>query len=75
MAEFTDRDKIWNNAMMQDEVHPSRYEEVFGISKHEARETLLAMYRVGILERSVDSNGIITYSTNVDHPLAGVPHA
>ncbi len=68
MAHFTDRDKIWNNALMQDSVTPSHYADVFGVSEQMATETLDTMHRLGLLERYHDEDGDVTYSSKVAHP-------
>lgn len=68
MASFTDRDKIWNNALMQDAVTPSHYTEVFGVSEEKAAETLDTMDSLGLLERTHVGDGTVAYSSKVDHP-------
>lgn len=70
MTRFTDRDKIWNNALMKDRVTPSHYTEVFGVSEQEAVEALETMHRLGLLERYESERGEVTYSTKIAHPKA-----
>jgi hypothetical protein len=67
MSRFTNRDKIWNNALMQETVTPSHYTDVFGVTEQMAAETLETMHRMGLLERDED-DGEVTYSSKVSHP-------
>lgn len=68
MARFTARDKIWNNALMQDSVAPTHYTDVFDVSEEMASETLETMHRSGLLERHEDEDGTVTYASRITHP-------
>ena len=68
MTRFTDRDKIWNNALMQDTVTPSHYTEVFEVSEQKAVETLETMHQLGLLARNEAETGEVIYSSKIAHP-------
>jgi hypothetical protein len=68
MALFTDRDKIWNNALMQNGVAASHYTDAFGVTEQMAAETLETMHRMGLLERNEYESGDVTFSSKVSHP-------
>lgn len=68
MVRITDRDKIWNNALMRDNVDPAYYADVFEVSEQMAADTLETMHRLGLLEKYEYEDGDVTFSSRVSHP-------
>lgn len=69
VVQFTNRDKIWNTALKEDEIHPSAFAEAYDMSERTARDTLETMHEMGVLEKHGSQGERVTYSSLVDHPV------
>jgi DNA-binding FadR family transcriptional regulator len=69
VTQFTDRDRIWNNALKKEDVHPSHYLDVYGVSERTARDVLETMHEMGVLESDGGQGTRVTYSSRLDHPV------